>query len=265
MGMMCIKRREEPLTIGFCQANKNRNVIAVSEDTDQSSPPSSLTGCLSLSRLAPTGFDDLKGRGVSSIIQISQSLISVRDSSTPPSRRRWPCQRRQECTETFMLDYFYFKEFPPFFPLSLYVWRNSIEIHLDESLINWNKISGCRSLQTLSCHVKLFLCVCFVHVDFTGRIRGGKGRKGAEKQSTQPWDWNILFFYLILASCRAAGTHADGTDGASRLRHCAALCNYAQVWLVVPCRSDVELISPITLLDSDTKHSAHEGGIFLNI
>lgn len=48
--MMCIKRRKEPLTIGFCQANKNINVIPVSEATDQSSPPSSLTGCLSLSR-----------------------------------------------------------------------------------------------------------------------------------------------------------------------------------------------------------------------
>lgn len=162
--MMCIKRREELLTIGFCQANKNRNVIPVSEDTDQSSPPSSLTGCLSLSRSwQKPALTIWKGEGFLPLFKYPRVWFQC-DSSTPPSRQRWPCQRRRECTETFMLDYFYFKEFPPFFPLSLYVWRNSIEIHLDESLINWNKISGCGSLQALSCRVKLFLCVLYMWI-----------------------------------------------------------------------------------------------------
>lgn len=182
------------------------------------------------------------------------------DSSTPPSRQRWPCQRRRECTETFMLDYFYFKEFPPFFPLSLYVWRNSIEIHLDESLINWNKISGSGSLQALSFRVKLFF-LCFVHGNFTGRI-WGKGRKGAEKQSTHPLDLNISFLsHLIVLPCHRNARRRNRRC-VTNAAQCCFVFNYAQVWLVVPCRADVELISPITALDSDTKHSAHEGGFF---
>lgn len=36
--MVRINQCEKPVTIGFCQANKNRNVIPVRVDADQSSP-----------------------------------------------------------------------------------------------------------------------------------------------------------------------------------------------------------------------------------
>lgn len=58
---MCINQCEEPVTIGFCQANKNRNVIPVRVDTDQSSPSVSQWLALPVSPLTETHFDDLKG------------------------------------------------------------------------------------------------------------------------------------------------------------------------------------------------------------
>ena len=60
--MMCINQCEKPVTIGFCQANKNGNVTPVREDTDQSSPSVSRRLAFSVSLLTETLFDDLKGR-----------------------------------------------------------------------------------------------------------------------------------------------------------------------------------------------------------
>lgn len=60
--MMCINQCEKPLTIGLCQANGNKNVIPVSVDADQSSPSVSHWLPLSVSFLAETHFDNLKGR-----------------------------------------------------------------------------------------------------------------------------------------------------------------------------------------------------------
>lgn len=60
--MLCINQCEKPVTIGFCQANKNRNVIPVRVDTDQSSPSVSHWLVFSVSLLTETHFDDLKGR-----------------------------------------------------------------------------------------------------------------------------------------------------------------------------------------------------------
>lgn len=62
IGMMCINQCEKPLTIGFCQANKNGNVIPVRVDADQSSPTVSNRLPFSVFFLADTHFDDLKGR-----------------------------------------------------------------------------------------------------------------------------------------------------------------------------------------------------------
>lgn len=60
--MVCINQSEKPVTMSFCQANKNGNVSAVRVDTDQSS--SSVFGCLALPvfLLTETLFDDFKGR-----------------------------------------------------------------------------------------------------------------------------------------------------------------------------------------------------------
>lgn len=115
--MMCINQCEKPLTIGFCRANKNRNVIPVSEDTDQSSPSVSDWLPLSVSFLAETHFDDLKGRRFLPLFKYSRVWFQceTRTPDPPPPCQRWPCQQRLECTETFMLDYFYFKEFPSLF------------------------------------------------------------------------------------------------------------------------------------------------------
>lgn len=60
--MMCIKQCEKPVTIGFCQANKNRNVIPVRVDTDQSSLSVFYWLAFSVSFLTETHFDNLKGR-----------------------------------------------------------------------------------------------------------------------------------------------------------------------------------------------------------
>lgn len=113
--MMCINQCEKPLTIGFCRANKNRNVIPVSEDTDQSSPSVSDWLPLSVSFLAETHFDDLKGRRFLPLFKYSRVWFQCETRTPSPSCQRWPCQQRLECTETFMQDYFYFKEFPSLF------------------------------------------------------------------------------------------------------------------------------------------------------
>lgn len=50
--------------------------------------------------------------------------------------------QRPEFTETFMLGYFYFKEFFPFFKKKekkMYFWCNIVQIHPVELFINWNK------------------------------------------------------------------------------------------------------------------------------
>lgn len=60
--MVRINQCEKPVTIGFCQANKNRNVIPVRVDADQSSPSVSHWLDFSVSHLTETLFDDVKGR-----------------------------------------------------------------------------------------------------------------------------------------------------------------------------------------------------------
>lgn len=161
--MMCIKRREEPLTIGFCQANKNRNVIPVSEDTDQSSPPSSLTGCLSLSRSwQKPALTIWKGEGFLPLFKYPRVWFQCETPAPLPHVSGGPASGAENALKHLCWIISTSRNFSPFSPLSLYVWRNSIEIHLDESLINWNKISGCGSLQALSCRVRLFLCVLYM-------------------------------------------------------------------------------------------------------
>lgn len=78
--MLCINQCEKPVTIGFCQANKNRNVIPVRVDTDQSSPSVSHWLAFSVSLLTETHFDDLKGR----LCFFHYSNILVLDISVRP-------------------------------------------------------------------------------------------------------------------------------------------------------------------------------------
>lgn len=105
--MMCINQCEKPVTIGFCQANKNGNVTPVREDTDQSSPSVSRRLALSVSLLTETLFDDLKGRlCFFHYSNIPQFDISVRPRHPLMSAESLPAcgkkTQRPECTETFM-------------------------------------------------------------------------------------------------------------------------------------------------------------------
>lgn len=209
--MMCINQCEKPLTIGFCRANKNRNVIAVSEDTDQSSPSVSdwLPLCLILGRNSLWRFERKK---VSSIIQIFQSLISVWDSNTPTpsSCQRWPCQQRLECTETFMLDYFYFKEFPSLF---------SSYIISDATLCKFMAMNHWL-IEIKSLYVDLYgLYRTILNLD----------------------DGNICVFAFHVKRERTwTGMMVHHSTSQRRF-----VFNYAEAWLVLPCRTDAELISPI--------------------
>ena len=107
IGLMCINQCEKPVTIGFCQANKNGNVTPVRVDTDQSSP--SVSRCLpfSVSLLTETLFDDLKGRlcffHYSNIPELD---ISVRPRHPLMSVKSLPACGKPECTETFMRGLF---------------------------------------------------------------------------------------------------------------------------------------------------------------
>lgn len=165
--MMRINRREKLRTIGFCQANKNRNVSPVRVDTDQSSLSVSHWLAFSVSLLAETHFDNLKGR----LCFFHYSNISEFDISVRPEHPLyvmwWPCLHEEnqhpECTETFMLGYFYFKEFFLFFVL-LNFWCNIVQIHPAELFINWNKVTERRSEWASSYKLKhlwpSILCVC---------------------------------------------------------------------------------------------------------
>lgn len=228
IGMMCIKRRKEPLTIGFCQENKNRNVIPVSEATDQSSPPSSKPVSAKNQTVRGSQSETIwKEEGFLPLFKYPRVWFQCETpppTSSPPPRQRWPCQRRRECTETFMLDYFDFKEFPHFFLFSLHVWCNSVQIHLDESLINWNKISGCRILLALLCCVKLFFCFVFVlfcTCEFHRTTEKEPNRNGLILQIIFYLFLNLFFFYFGLFSCRGAAALCRWRN---RLWHSAALC-----------------------------------------
>ena len=83
--MMCISQCEKPVTIGFCQANKNRNVTPVSVDTDQSSPSVFQSLVFSVSLLTETPFDNLKrGLCVFHYSDILELDISVRHRHRQP-------------------------------------------------------------------------------------------------------------------------------------------------------------------------------------
>lgn len=131
---MCIKQCEKPLTIGFCQANKNRNVIPVRVDTDQSSPSVShwLPSFHSWQKLTLTIW---KEDSVSSIIQIFQSLILVWDPNTPfmsrvalPAREK-PAPRKHWNIHAglFLLQGFFFFLFSYYISdatLCKFIWLN---------------------------------------------------------------------------------------------------------------------------------------------
>lgn len=108
----------------------------------------------SVSLLTETHFDDLKGRlcffHYSNIWELD---ISVRARPPLMSVVTLPAFGNQssECTETFMLGFFYFKEF---YFLLLYFWCNIVQIHLAELFINWNKGTEHRSAWPSSFHLK---------------------------------------------------------------------------------------------------------------
>lgn len=84
----------------------------------KSSPSVSHWLPLSVSLLAETHFDDLKGRlCFFHYSNISELDIRVRPGHPPPPNMSVVAlqNQRPEFTETFMLGYFYFKEFFPFF------------------------------------------------------------------------------------------------------------------------------------------------------
>lgn len=167
--MMCINQCEKPLTIGFCRANKNRNVIPVSEDTDQSSPSVSDWLPLSVSFLAETHFDDLRGRRFLPLFKYSRVWFQCETRNTPPPpltsavalppapRMHWNIYAGLFLLQGISLPFLFL----------YYFWCNAVQIHGDESLINWNKVPVRRSLQALPYHLKprrrRHLHVCFLH------------------------------------------------------------------------------------------------------
>lgn len=165
---MCINQCEKPITIAFCQANKNRNVIPVRVDTDQSSSSVSHWRAFSVSLLAETHFDDLKGRlcffhysnisGLDISVRPEHPLMSA--VALPACRKPAPRMHWNIYAGLFLLQ--------GIFLLLLYFWCNIVQIHLVELFINWNKVTEHRSAQASSYHLKhlwhSILCVCvFLH------------------------------------------------------------------------------------------------------
>lgn len=198
--MMCIKQHENPLTMGFCQANKNRNVTPVK---DGSWPKFS-------HRLSPAAFlhfppwqkltlTTWKEDSVSSIIQTFQSLILVPKPNTPfmvvvalPACGKTSTQNalKHLCWVISTSRNFSF--------LWLYFWCNIVKIHLVELFINWIKATEQRSVWATSYHLKHSwhsnLCICAILIlrkmpelhrlvaDIKGNIREWKNKSGVIRE-----------------------------------------------------------------------------------
>lgn len=116
--------------------------------------PSAHRLLFSVSLLTETHFDDLKGR----LCFFHYSNIWELDISDRPRHPFMSAvtlppfgNQSSECPETFMLLFFYFKEY---YSLLLYFWCNIVQIHLAELFINWNKVTEHRSAWALSFHLK---------------------------------------------------------------------------------------------------------------
>ncbi len=165
---MCINQCETLVTIAFCQANRNRNVIPVRVDTDQSSSSVSHWRASSVSLLAETHFDDLKGRlCFFHYSNISGLDISVRPQHPLMSAVALPAyveNQHPECIETFMLGYFYFKEFSFYYYISdatlcKFIWLNYSLIEVKSQSIDQHGLQ----LTTLYIYGTVsYVFVCFV-------------------------------------------------------------------------------------------------------
>lgn len=104
----------------------------------------SLTGCLSVWLWAEIHFDDLKGKPFFPLFKYFRAWFSLGDSNTPFSRQQWPCpdvgNQSLESTETFILDYFYFKEILPLFPLITVLMQLCANFSINNSLIEINSV-----------------------------------------------------------------------------------------------------------------------------
>lgn len=141
IGMMSITQWEKPVTMGFCQANKNGNVTAVRVDTDQSSP--SVSGCLALSvSLLTETLIWWFERKTLFLPLLKQSRAWYYVSEIPACM--WKTST-QNAVKHLCMAYFYFMVFFSDFFLLLYFWCNNVQIHLAESFINLNEVTECRS------------------------------------------------------------------------------------------------------------------------
>lgn len=185
--MMCIKRRKEPLTIGFCQANKNRNVIPVSEATDQSSPPSSLTGCLSLSRSwQKQALTIWKGEGFLPLFKYPRVWFQCETPAPLPHVSGGPASGAQNALKHLCWIISTSRNFPTFFPAPYKSDATACKfISMNHWLIEIRSQDA--EFYRPRCAVWNFFLFCFVHVNVPGRQ---KSRQTAVDSSLR-----FLFFF----------------------------------------------------------------------